>query len=136
LVYVPLETALAVKAGKSGYGLTKRTNSTFIITHVMLEFCSKHCRYPEISSRESDIEELKKLQIEVLERLGLDENILKNNKDWHKYIFGQISPVCAIVGGVLAQDIIRAVSAKDTPIRNFFLFDGIHCNGTIESIGK
>jgi len=136
LAYVPMETALAVKAGKSGYGLTKRTNSVFIITHVMLEFYSKHSRYPSTSSRESDVQELKSLQTQVLEKLGLDESILKNNNDWHNSVFGELSPVCAIVGGVLAQDIIRAVSAKDTPIRNFFLFDGIHCGGSIESVGR
>ena len=88
-----------------------------------------------MESREEDIEELKKLEIEVIKRLGVDENIIKY-KDWHKHVFGELSPICAIVGGVLAQDVIRAVSAKDTPIRNFFLFDGISCNGVIESIGK
>ena len=133
--FVRLETALAVKAGKSGYGLTKRTNSTFIITHVMLEFYSKHSRYPSVNSREEDIEELKKLESEVIERLGLIPTIIKN-KEWYKHVFGEISPICAIVGGVLAQDVIRAISAKDTPIRNFFLFDGILCNGSIESVGK
>lgn len=133
--FVPLETALAVKAGKSGYGLTKRTNGTFIISHIILEFHSKHSRYPSVDSREEDVEELKTLEKVVIERLGVDDNIIKH-KDWHKHCFGEISPVCAIVGGVLAQDVIRAVSAKDTPIRNFFLFDGILCNGSIESIGK
>jgi len=133
--YTPLETALAVKAGKAGYGLTKRTSSTFIITHIILEFCDKHSRYPSIDSRDEDIKELEKLQKEVIERLGVDDNIIKH-KDWHKEVFGQLSPVSAIVGGVLGQDVIRAVSQKDSPIRNFFLFDGILCNGSIESIGK
>ncbi|CAG2164153.1 unnamed protein product [Oppiella nova] len=133
--YTPLETALAVKAGKAGYGLTKRTSSTFIITHIILEFCDKHSRYPSTDSRDEDIKELEKLQKEVIERLGVDDNIIKH-KDWHKEVFGQLSPVSAIVGGVLGQDVIRAVSQKDSPIRNFFLFDGILCNGSIESIGK
>ncbi|CAG2106614.1 unnamed protein product [Medioppia subpectinata] len=133
--FVSLERALDVKAGKAGYGLTRRTSSTFIITHILLEFCEKHSRYPSADSRDEDIEELKGLQKEVIARLGVDERIIKHT-DWHKEVFGELSPISSIVGGVLGQDVIRAVSAKDSPIRNFFLFDGIQCNGSIESIGK
>ncbi|XP_054153314.1 SUMO-activating enzyme subunit 1-like [Oppia nitens] len=135
--FVSLETALAVKAGKSGYGLTKRTSSSFIITHILLEFYDKHSRYPSPDSRDNDIKELAILEKQVIERLGVNEDIISNKvNDWHKHVFGELSPVCAVVGGVLAQDVIRVISEKDTPIRNFFLFDGISCNGNIESIGK
>jgi hypothetical protein len=36
----------------------------------------------------------------------------------------ELSPVAAIVGGQLAQDILKVVSGKDAPINNFFCFDG------------
>lgn len=36
----------------------------------------------------------------------------------------EISPVAAIVGGILAQDILRTLSANELPIQNWFYFNG------------
>ena len=41
----------------------------------------------------------------------------------------EFSPVCAVVGGVLAQDILNALSARETPISNLFVFDGTTGSG-------
>lgn len=51
-------------------------------------------------------------------------------------VFGELSPAAAVVGGVLAQEIIKAVSHKDAPIRNYFFFNGAtDFNGVVEAIG-
>lgn len=34
------------------------------------------------------------------------------------------SPSCAVVGGVLAQDILNALGGREMPLVNFFVFDG------------
>ncbi|RLN95065.1 hypothetical protein BBJ28_00008964 [Nothophytophthora sp. Chile5] len=34
-------------------------------------------------------------------------------------------PVCAIMAGILGQEIIKAISQKDEPICNYFCFDGV-----------
>ena len=44
----------------------------------------------------------------------------------------ELSPVCAVVGGVLAQEVIKALSAKDRPYTNSFLYDGQQGSGIIE----
>ena len=44
--------------------------------------------------------------------------------NFSRYCFGQLSPVCAIVGGILGQEIIK-VSAIYSFI--FFLHFGVHC---------
>ncbi|KAG8746601.1 hypothetical protein FRC10_004453 [Ceratobasidium sp. 414] len=36
----------------------------------------------------------------------------------------EFSPICAIVGGFLGQDILKALGAKEPPISNFLVFDG------------
>jgi len=36
----------------------------------------------------------------------------------------EFSPVCAIVGGMLAQDILKTLAAREPPIANFLTFDG------------
>ena len=51
-------------------------------------------------------------------------------------VLGELSPAAAVVGGVLAQEIIKAVSHKDAPIRNHFFFNGAtDFNGVVEAIG-
>ena len=37
---------------------------------------------------------------------------------------GQVSPVCALLGGVLGQEVLKAVSGKFTPIKQWFYYDG------------
>ena len=44
----------------------------------------------------------------------------------------ELSPVCAVVGGVLAQEVIKAISGKDRPYTNCFLYDGQQNTGIIE----
>ncbi|GJE88373.1 ubiquitin-activating enzyme E1-like protein [Phanerochaete sordida] len=43
----------------------------------------------------------------------------------------ELSPVCAVVGGMLAQDILKALAAREPPISNFFTFDGSTGGGTV-----
>ena len=43
----------------------------------------------------------------------------------------EFSPVCAIIGGILAQDILKALAGRDPPIANFFTFDGNVGAGTV-----
>ena len=37
----------------------------------------------------------------------------------------EIAPVCAIVGGFLAQDILKTLSGKDAPLLNYFMYNGL-----------
>lgn len=43
----------------------------------------------------------------------------------------EFNPVCAIIGGVLGQDILKALGGRDPPIANFFVFDGSTGGGTV-----
>ncbi|KAF4617491.1 hypothetical protein D9613_006075 [Agrocybe pediades] len=43
----------------------------------------------------------------------------------------EFSPVCAIVGGMLGQDILKALGGREPPIANFFVFDGNTGGGTV-----
>ncbi|KAK7469090.1 E1 ubiquitin-activating protein aos1 [Stygiomarasmius scandens] len=43
----------------------------------------------------------------------------------------EFSPVCAIVGGMLGQDILKTLAAREPPIANFFAFDGNTGSGTV-----
>ncbi|GMJ05877.1 SUMO activating enzyme 1B, ARABIDOPSIS THALIANA SUMO ACTIVATING ENZYME 1B [Hibiscus trionum] len=45
-------------------------------------------------------------------------------------------PVCAIIGGILGQEVIKAISGKGDPLKNFFFFDAMDGKGLIEDISK
>jgi ubiquitin-like 1-activating enzyme E1 A len=47
----------------------------------------------------------------------------------------EFSPICAVVGGMLAQDILKTLAAKDAPMANFFTFDGDTGAGTVCRLG-
>ncbi|RHZ20668.1 hypothetical protein DYB37_001421 [Aphanomyces astaci] len=46
-----------------------------------------------------------------------------------------VVPVCAIVAGILGQEVIKAISKKDEPLNNYFFFDGATGEGTVRRIG-
>ena len=41
------------------------------------------------------------------------------------------NPVCAVVGGFLAQDVIKFLTHKDIPTNNYFLYDGLETHGAL-----
>lgn len=43
----------------------------------------------------------------------------------------EFSPVCAVVGGMLAQDILKALGVREAPLANFFTFDGSTGAGSV-----
>jgi len=45
-----------------------------------------------------------------------------------------LSPVCAIVGGILGQQIIKVLTAKDEPFQNFFIYDALTASGNVDDI--
>lgn len=59
---------------------------------------------------------------------------------WHIFsnrsdLYAQLSPVCSIVGGVMAQEIIKAASQKHAPLNNLFTFNPITSCGVILNLG-
>ncbi|KAH8998541.1 hypothetical protein EDB92DRAFT_1932964 [Lactarius akahatsu] len=47
----------------------------------------------------------------------------------------EFAPVCAVVGGMLAQDILKALGVREAPLANFFTFDGSTGGGTTVRMG-
>ena len=98
----------------------------------MLEFRTKRNRNPEYSKKDEDIEELDKLRLEMCKLNNIDTS--KFNKSLLELIFGELVPVCSVVGGVIAQEVIKAVSHSEVPINNVFLFDPVTYSGKEETI--
>lgn len=127
--YCPLGPTLLTKVGE---GLRKRVNKVFVLLHVVNHFREMFNRYPNPESRENDVEELKKLRNIVCEKLAYDSS--KISDEMLSSVFGQLSPVCAVVGGVLANELIKGLTKSNPPVHNYFLYDGYETMGFNESI--
>lgn len=127
---VPLGRALQVRAGKAGAGLDKKTSPLFLLLHVLLRFHDEEGRAPT----ESDQERLLCLWDAVAKELAVEKERLSDDR--LQLISRELCATCAVVGGVLAQDMIKVASCRDPPLKNFFLFDGIECCGLVENIGR
>ena len=48
--------------------------------------------------------------------------------------FAELSPVNAIIGGTMGQEVIKAISKKNEPTNNFLCFDGNVMNGEVVQV--
>lgn len=46
-----------------------------------------------------------------------------------------MTPVCAVMGGMIAQEVVKAISRKDEPLCNVLCFDGTSGDGTVVRCG-
>uniref|UniRef100_A0A1A9X445 SUMO-activating enzyme subunit 1 n=1 Tax=Glossina brevipalpis TaxID=37001 RepID=A0A1A9X445_9MUSC len=106
----------------------KRTGPAFILLRILQKFRDKHNRDPSYLLRQEDIKDMECLAKELI-------NTPFAASDMFEYVFSQISPAAAVIGGVLAQEIIKVVTRKEAPHCNVFLFDPETCCGFIETIG-
>ncbi|XP_061828312.1 SUMO-activating enzyme subunit 1 [Nerophis lumbriciformis] len=117
---------------KAKAGLKKRPVDYFLL-HVLLKFRAEKHRAPEPKSFAEDSQLLRQIRDDLLEAMGVGANILSD--DFISYCFSVMPPVCAVVGGVLGQEIVKALSQRDAPHRNFFFFDGRKGNGMVDYFG-
>lgn len=125
LSYCPIEKILATSQDNNN---NKRTSP---VLHLSIGLLKYYDTYKKLPSDESDFVQLN----DILTNMGVQDNIRKLDDDWHANIRGSLSPVCAVIGGVAGQDMIRTLSGKDVPVFNTFAFDGIKMTGVVQGIG-
>lgn len=109
--------------------LLSSMDSSYFIIKVLLKFRSQICRNPQPTTRNEDIEVLKKLRDSELSEVSVP--LEKVPDHCFQSVFSQLSPVCAIVGGVLAQEVIKTVSQNGTPHNNMFFFNPENSSGKV-----
>ncbi|XP_074521285.1 SUMO-activating enzyme subunit 1-like [Halichoeres trimaculatus] len=125
-----LEVDWTTEKAKAGL---KRTPVDYFLLHVLLKFRTDKGRDPDPQCFAEDCETLKQIRGDVLEALGVGSDLL--SEDFVSFCFSEMSPVCAVVGGVLGQEVVKALSQRDPPHRNFFFFDGRKGNGMVDFFG-
>lgn len=85
----------------------------------------------------ADLPSVLKLRKELCEAHSLNEAHIPETL-LERLVSGiqEFPPVCAIVGGILGQEVIKAISGKGEPLKNFFFFDAMDGKGIIEDISN
>uniref|UniRef100_S4RRW2 SUMO-activating enzyme subunit 1 n=1 Tax=Petromyzon marinus TaxID=7757 RepID=S4RRW2_PETMA len=108
--------------------IIKKTPAGYFLTKVLLRFRTEQGRDPAPQTQTEDTRH----DSRRIRELGGD--IFPH--DFYSSCFSELSPICAVVGGVLGQEIVKALSGRDEPSNNFFFFDGLAGNGMVDCIGK
>ncbi|KAK4232093.1 putative DNA damage tolerance protein [Podospora fimiseda] len=89
------------------------------------EFEATYGVLPDASNREQ-LKEFTRMCGEQHKNLGLPAETLKSEvlRSFLQNVGTEISPVAAVLGGQLAQDVINVLGQTQQPIQNFVVFDG------------
>jgi len=129
-----LRNALSTKAvhGMSPRQI-KSISKAYFVMQVMLEFSERSNRFPMVEHKSQDCIDLLQIRDSLLEEMEVDTDMLQD--EFVSHCFGEISAVSCIVGGILGQEIIKAVSGNDAPHNNFFFYDGLESSGLVDHLG-
>lgn len=109
-------------------------SKAYVHSRIISSFRSTNNRYPTIN----DAEQIHNIGKTLLEEEQVDESSYSFSKE-EAYNLTltcsmEIAPVCAIMGGVLGQEVVKYVSFKGAPISNFFALDAVSGEGKVKLI--
>ncbi|KAI8975986.1 sumo-activating enzyme subunit 1 [Pilobolus umbonatus] len=113
--------------------IKRRVPSLSFLIHILIKFQRDYNRLPN----KSDIDMLLQQKSEYLTAMGVkDASVLGDDLivNLCNLIDTELSPVAAIVGGILAQDILRTLSANELPIQNWFYYNGLDGTGLVQDV--
>ncbi|XP_075230809.1 SUMO1 activating enzyme subunit 1 [Lycorma delicatula] len=132
--FVPFQDAIDIDWTSDRYkSKVSKLDFSYFLMKILLRFRSENHRNPKPGTG-SDVEQLKNIRDSELAKLEVPLD--KVGDSVFDLIFAQVSPVCAIVGGVLAQEVIKAVSQKEAPHNNMFFFNPTNNLGQIFCLGN
>ena len=132
--FVPLDKALNVDWSQESYSKRiRRMDPSYFVLQILMEFQSREGCSPRSQMRDEDMKLLSSLRESIISKYSLPEN--KIPEDILPMLFSELSPVAAIIGGVLGQEVIKVISNKDAPHNNFFLYNPLESCGVVETIG-
>jgi len=47
----------------------------------------------------------------------------------------ELAPVCAVLGGMIASEVVKIIGGKERPIHNALFFDGVSADGVVQRLG-
>lgn len=131
LQYPSFEEAVKVRWST----LPRRVSKLYLAMRVIEKFEEMNKRHPGETSR-TDLPSILNLRKELCEEQAFSESQIPNGLLERLLASKEHPPVCAIIGGILGQEAIKAISGKGDPLKNFFFYDAMDGKGIIEDIGS
>ncbi|CAG9127362.1 unnamed protein product [Plutella xylostella] len=134
-IYVPLQNALSADWSKPELrSRLRRGDPSYFVMKILSRFRDEYNRNPEPAQRKADTEVLFKMRDELVKELSLPAGFVSNSLLTD--VFGVVSGAAAVVGGVIGQEVVKAVSQKEPPHNNMFFFNPIKGVGFVELYGQ
>merc|ERR1712179_216498 len=134
MAFVSLAETLKVDWSSELYSKRiRRMDPSFFLLQVMFAFKTEMGHNPRPASRKEDLAKLAELRDATLTKLSVPTTKIPD--EMLGLLFAELSPVAAIVGGILGQEVIKAISNKDAPHNNFFFYNPVESCGVVETIG-
>uniref|UniRef100_A0A8C1K0L7 E1 ubiquitin-activating enzyme n=1 Tax=Cyprinus carpio TaxID=7962 RepID=A0A8C1K0L7_CYPCA len=108
------------------YGKTQRHLSLHLAFQALHRFTQKYSRAPHPRSQ-AGAEELVAITKELCKDAKFDELDEDAVRQLSLVASGDLAPVSAFIGGLAAQEVVKACSGKFTPLRQWLYFDALEC---------
>ncbi|KAI8975562.1 hypothetical protein BDF20DRAFT_615124 [Mycotypha africana] len=104
--------------------IRRRISPVAFLILMLMKFQKVHLRVPTADDSKAIIDSKPDFfkSIGITDTTLLDDSLIS---DMASLYDTEMTPVAAIVGGILAQDILRTLSANGLPIRNWFYYNGL-----------
>lgn len=110
----------------------RQSSQAFFVMRTCELFTTEKGRKPQHDR--ADYDRLTAIKNQLLEECGVRSNFVSEN--FHRFCISTLSAVAAITGGVIAQEMIKALTKKGKPHDNFFFFDGLKKLGIVDRLGS
>lgn len=91
----------------------------------VLEFQHETSEWPSVDNLDNFVKVVQKwVKHEALDLYTLECFQEETLKKWATLALAELSPVCAVMGGIMGNEVIKAISGKGEPANNTLLFDG------------
>ncbi|CAB3229044.1 unnamed protein product [Arctia plantaginis] len=134
-IYVPLQNALSVDwMNPEMRSRLRRGDPSYFVMKILLRFKDEYNRNPDPSKRKEDTAILLRMRDEIVKELSLPANFIVDAL--LQDVFGTVSGAAAVIGGVIGQEVVKAVSQREPPHNNMFFFNPLKCVGFVELYGQ
>jgi ubiquitin-like 1-activating enzyme E1 A len=126
--YVSLENILSTPLSQAVNRFHKKAPRAWILHRCLLEYYQTKQAWPAEEEGEDNADFDKDVVLKFLKEEGIAEGDQEEIASLVGTVgMAQVAPVCAVLGGLLGNEIIKAISGKGEPANNTLLFDGTLC---------
>jgi len=114
----------------------RKTDKVYLILRALFNFYFEHSRYPLrnnekdkndfISIRDSLIKKYTELTLKSFSNELVSTAIQSLN--------AELNPVCAVIGGIAGQEIVKVICKNDEPFNNFLFYNLLESSGVVQQI--